>query len=278
MSTLLLTIVLATALLHASWNIIVKSGNNKLFETGLTATGGFLLGLSFLPFLPVPTAASWPFLCFSCLCHTTYYVFMARAYETTDISTAYTVMRGAAPLITSTFLLFFDMSLSLMGWIGIGFLCTGIFCLAVDTKKGVSGWRGIKAALITAGIIAAYTLTDGLGARANADGASYACWLFVLKMLPMQTYLLWRHGESYLKYVLTRPCPGIVGGMACFLSYGIAVWAMTKAPIAMVAALRETSVIFGMLLAVLCLHEKFSLQRTMAVVLVAAGASLLKIS
>ncbi|MBO4300336.1 MAG: EamA family transporter [Desulfovibrio sp.] len=278
MSTFMLTIILAAALLHASWNIIVKKGGNKLFETGLTATGAFLPALCFLPFLPLPAPASWPFLCLSSLCHTAYYVCMASAYEKTDLSVGYTVMRGAAPLITSIVLLCFGMGLSLLAWIGVCALCAGILSLAGEAKGRKYGWRGLNSALLTAVVIAAYTLTDGLGARASGDGASYACWLFALKMLPMQAFLVLRHGKAYLNYVSGKPTPGILGGMACFVSYGIAIWAMTKAPIAMVAALRETSVIFGMLLSVLFLHEKFTLPRVVAVVLVTSGAALLKVS
>ncbi len=278
MSISLLLLILGAALLHASWNIVVKSGDNKLFETGLTTTGGFLAGLCFLPFLPLPDAASWPFLCLSCLCHTTYYLCMASAYEKADLSLSYTVMRGVAPLLTSFVMLLLGTGLSGMAWGGVCTLCAGILCLAGDTARRAAGWRGMKAALLTAVVITAYTLTDGLGARCSGDGASYACWLFVLKMAPLQAIIFWRNGAGYLHYVRARPLPGLMGGVACFFSYGIAIWAMTKAPIAVVAALRETSVIFGMLLAVLFLRETFTPLRALAVLLVAGGAALLKLA
>lgn len=278
MSASLLSLILGAALLHASWNIIIKSGGNKLYETGLTATGGFLVGLCFLPFLPAPDAASWPFLCLSCLIHTVYYLWMASAYEKADLTLSYTVMRGVAPLLTSLVTVFLGTALPGMAWGGVCTLCAGILCLACDAARRASGCRGMGTALLTAVIISAYTLTDGMGARSSGDGASYACWLFVLKMAPIQAVLLWRNGAAYLRYARLRPLPGIMGGAACFFSYGIAIWAMTRAPIAVVAALRETAVIFGMLLAVLFLHEEFSLLRALAVLLVAGGAALLKLA
>ncbi len=278
MSAILFAVILCAAMLHATWNLIVKSGGNKLFETGLTATGACLPSLCLLPFLPLPDMAAWPFLCFSSLCHTVYYVCMSSAYEKADLSISYTIMRGTAPLLTSVAILMGGAVLSPLAWGGVCTLCAGILCLGWEAVLRSGAWRGMWAALLTAVLIATYTITDGYGARYSGNGVSYACWLFVLKMLPLQTFLLWRCGRAYLRYARSRPAPGLLGGVACFVSYGVAVWAMTKAPIAMVAALRETSVIFGMLLAVFFLHEKFTLLRAFAVVLVAGGAALLKLA
>ncbi len=278
MSAMLLAIILGAAMLHATWNIIVKSGGNKFFETGLIAIGSCLTGLCFLPFLPVPDMAAWPLLCFSCLCHTVYNMSMASAYEKADLSITYTIMRGVAPLLTSVAILIGGTVLSPMAWGGVCVLCVGILCLGWEAMRRSGAWRGMRSALLTAIVIAIYTITDGYGARLSGHGASYACWLFVLKMLPIQAVLFWRRGSKYIRYARSRPVPGLLGGVANFFSYGIAIWAMTKAPIAMVAALRETSVIFGMLLAVFFLHEKFTLLRAFAVVLVAGGAAFLKLA
>ncbi|MCR5813223.1 MAG: EamA family transporter [Desulfovibrio sp.] len=278
MSTSLLLLILATALLHATWNLIIKSGDNKLFETGLLTAGGFFLCLCLLPFLPLPRPEAWPYLAISCLCHTVYYIYLAGTYEKVDLCLGYTVMRGTAPLLTSLFLLLLGNSLSLPAFGGVLVLCSGIFCLACDALRGGSGARGIQYSLITAVLIAGYTLLDGLGARQSGDGASYACWLFVLKMVPLTTYILLRYKRSYWQYARKRPLPGLLGGVACVISYGIAIWAMTKAPIPVVAALRETSVIFGMLLSILILHEKLTVLRVVAVLLVAAGAAILKLA
>lgn len=273
----LLCILLAAAFLHAAWNCIIKGGNNKHYETGLITTGSFLAGICCLPFIPTPVLASWPYLCLSCLCHTGYYLCLASAYEKTDLTVGYTVMRGVAPLLTSLALLLLGERLPGIAWVGVCILCLGILSLAFEAQHHIGTHQGLTTSLATAAVIAAYTLTDGLGARRNGDAVSYVCWLFVLKMLPMQAWLLWRHGSNYTRYARTRPWPGILGGLACFGSYGIAIWAMTMAPIAVVAALRETSVVFGMLVAVFWLHEPFTLVRGLAVLLVAGGAILLNL-
>lgn len=278
MSTSLMLLILAASLLHATWNIIIKSGDNKLFETGLLTTGGFLLCLLILPFVPLPDARSWPYLAASSCCHTVYYIYLAVAYEKVDLSLGYTVMRGTAPLITSLVLLVLGTQLSLPAFGGILVLCSGILCLASDAVRSGAGLRGIEVSLVTAVLIAGYTLLDGLGARESGNGAAYACWLFVLKMFPLTAYILLRYRRAYLSYARKRPVPGLLGGVACVLSYGLAIWAMTKAPIPVVAALRETSVIFGLLLSIAILHEKFTRLRAIAVLLVAAGAAILKLA
>ncbi|MBO4335929.1 MAG: EamA family transporter [Desulfovibrio sp.] len=278
MSTSLLLLILGAALLYATWNIIIKNGDNKLFETGLLTTGGFLLCLLLLPFLPLPRTESWPYLTISCLCHTVYYIYLASTYEKVDLCLGYTVMRGTAPLLTSLFLLLWGSKLSFSAFGGIAVLCSGILCLACDALRGGSGLRGIQFSLITAVLIACYTMLDGLGALQSGSAAAYACWLFVLKMFPLSAYILLRHKQAYLAYVRQCPLPGLLGGVACVLSYGLAIWAMTRAPIPVVAALRETAVIFGMLLSVCILHEKFTLLRAVAVLLVAAGAAILKLA
>ena len=278
MSIHIFILVLFSALLHASWNIIVKNGENKLFESGLNALGGGLGAICIVFFLPPLSPSAWPYLCISCLCHLTYYICIAEAYEKVDLSFGYTIMRGCAPLLTSLAMLFLGSSLSLGAWSGVVMLCCGIFCLARDNMRRGAGWGDILISVRTSFVIMGYTLADGLGAQHNGDAVSYACWIFVLNVFPLHFYILARSGKSYLPYVRGRIIPGLCGGLAGLGSYGIAIWAMTHAPIASVAALREMSVIFGMLLAVLLLHEKFTVWRGVAVVLVAGGAMLIKLT
>ena len=276
-SYIVLTVLFA-ALLHALWNIIVKGGENKLFETGLNALGAGLGAACIVPFLPPVSPEAWPYLGMSCICHFTYYICIAEAYKKSDLSFSYTIMRGCAPLLTSLAMLFFNVSLSLGAWCGVLLLCCGIFCLAGDNARRGADRSAILLSLRTSFVIMGYTLADGLGARHSGSAVSYACWIFVLNILPLNTFIFWRHGLSYARYVRKRAAIGFFGGLADLGSYGIAIWAMTIAPIAMVAALRETSVIFGMLLAVVLLHEKFTFWRGIAVVLVAFGAMILKLT
>ena len=278
MSPFVLLAILFAAFLHALWNIIVKSGGNKLFETGLNAFGGFCGALCFLPFLPPLPQAAWPYLVISCTCHLGYYLCISAAYERVDMSFAYTVMRGSAPLLTSLALLAAGVGMGLGAWCGVLTLCAGILFLASDNMRRGYGWSEVFISLRTSCVIMGYTLADGLGARESGNAATYTTWIFLINALPVHVYILWRYGLSYVNYARKRLLVGTVGGFASMGSYGIALWAMTLAPIAVVAALRETSVIFGMLLAVWLLHERFTLQRGFSVLMVVAGAVLLKLA
>ena len=276
MSLSLILPVLLAALLHASWNSIVKGGQNKLYESAMNCLGGGLGALFLVPFVSFPAPEAWPLLCLSCLCHLTYYICISAAYKEMDLSVGYTIMRGTAPLLTALFMAIWGAPLTLLGWVGLLTICAGIGCLALGRRP--PGRRGMFLALRTSVVIMGYTLADGFGAQHSGDSIGYACWIFVLNIFPLHALILWRNGADYLRYLRRRAVPGISGGVCGLASYGIAIWAMTQAPIALVAALRETSVIFGMLLGVAFLGESFSALRALAVVLVACGGMLLRLA
>lgn len=269
-------VVLAGALLHATWNIIIKSGGNKLFETGMKCLGGGLGALCILPFLPPPARESWKFLALSCFFHIFYYICVAATYRTADLSVGYTIMRGSAPLFTALVLCLLGNALGIPAWIGVLTLCAGILSLALEQKYTRRDMKGILYSLRTSAVIMCYTLADGYGAKASGAGVAYACWLFVLNLFPINIYLAARYGGEYLTYVRKRLFFGLGGGLASLGAYGTAIWAMAQAPIVLVAALRETSVIFGMIMAILFLGERLTLLRCLAVLLVALGAALLR--
>ena len=179
-------------------------------------------------------------------------------------------------MLTALALCVLGVPLSLAGWGCVLLLCSGILTLALEQQVSrKAGLKGIFYSLRTAFVIMGYTLADGYGARASGDGLSYACWIFFLNILPLHCYVLGRYGKDYLHYLRKRAVVGIGGGLAGLGSYGIAIWAMTVAPIALVAALRESSVIFGMFLAVIFLGEKLSPVRVLAILLVMGGAMML---
>jgi drug/metabolite transporter (DMT)-like permease len=266
-------VMLGAALLHAAWNAIIKGGGNALFEAVLKTMGGGVAVCCILPFLPLPDPRSLPYLGASCTIHLAYYTFLGLSYRNADMSIAYTLMRGTAPLLTSLALvLVLGVPLSAGGWIGVVLLSTGILALSADAlRQGRPAWRGCCAALANALVIMCYTLADGYGGRASLNPVSYVCWLFFLNAFPMTLLVYWRCRGEFTAYVRRRWRFGLLGGACSLGSYGIAVWAMTRAPIAMVAALRESSVIFGMLLAVFFLGERVTFARVLAVLLVAAG-------
>lgn len=278
MSPGVLFLVLAGAFLHALWNVIVKGGSEKLYELGINALGAGLCAFMLVFFVPLPQGESIWILPLSALFHFLYYLSMAGAYRVADLTLCYTVMRGSAPMLTALALLACGSNLPLSGWAGISLLCAGIFCLALQAARlAGSQSRGIIYALRTALAITAYTLADGFGARLSGNGFSYCVWLFILNIAPINAWLLLKSDSSYVAYLRKRVRIGLAGGLASFLSYGIAIWAMTVAPIALVAGLRETSVIFAMLLAVLFLRERLTPLRVSAVALVAAGAVLARL-
>lgn len=272
--------VLGGALLHSLWNVIIKGGKEKLFEAVLNTMGGGAGVLLVLPFLPTPAPESWGYLAASCTIHILYYSFLSFAYKYTDMSYGYTIMRGAAPLMTSTVLaLGFGVALSAGGWAGVLLLSAGILTLAVDAARRVDfSWLGTGLALANAVVVMGYTVSDGFGARASGHAVSYVCWLFFFNAFPMTLIVSARYRKKFWDYALLRWKYGLFGGLCSLGAYGVTIWAMSEAPMALVAALRETSVIFGLLLAVVFLKEKVSLFRGVAVCLVMAGMVCMKMA
>lgn len=277
MSYSIFFLILAAAFFHASWNLIVKGGENKLFEIAINALGGGLGALFLLPFTDFPGTACLPMLILSCLSHIVYYLAMAAAYKTGEMILTYTIMRGSAPVFTALTLTLLGHPLPFLGWAGILILCCGILSLAVDNSPSDKKKKSVLYALRAAFIIMTYTLADGLGARSASSSLAYTCWLYLVNTVPIQIWVITRNGKEYLTYLKKRAPLGILGGLCGLASYGIAIWAMTKAPIAIVGALRETSVIFGMILAVLFLKEKLTFRRLLAVILVTLGAMLARL-
>ena len=271
--------VLGGALLHSLWNVIIKGGREKLFEAVLNTMGGGVGVLLVLPFLPLPLRDSWGYLAASCTIHILYYTFLSFAYKHTDMSYGYTIMRGAAPLMTSTVLaLGFGVTLNAGGWAGVLLLSAGILTLAVDAARRVDfSWPGTLMALANAVVVMGYTVSDGFGARASGHAVSYVCWLFFFNAFPMTLIVNAKYGKKFRDYARQRWQYGLFGGLCSLGAYGVTIWAMSMAPMALVAALRETSVIFGLLLAVIFLKEKVSPLRVVAVCLVMAGMLCMKV-
>ena len=273
MSAFVFFLLLAAALFHASWNIIVKSGANKLFEIGLNSLGGFVGAICILPFTEFPGLNCIPMLFISCITHLAYYFSMAVTYKLADLSVAYPVMRGSAPIFTALCLTLLGHPLPSNGWLAILLLCAGILSLSGEQFFSANRqFKGILFALFSAIIIMGYTIADGFGARLSQSSLSYTAWMYIINMIPLQLLILLKHKAAYLPYMKKRLLPGIFGGICGICSYGIALWAMTKTSIALVSALRETSVIFGIILAVIFLHERLGFLRLIAILLVTAGA------
>ena len=267
-------IVLVAAMLHAAWNALIKSGADKLLDAVMLCAAAGVIAVMVLPFLPAPAAASWGYLVASTLIHVVYFCLVALAYRDADMSFIYPLMRGAAPLFTALITVFVvGESVSVGGWIGVVLLCVGVASLALDGHRSarVPGRMWVLA-LANAAIIVSYTVVDGVGVRLSGNAWSYVLWLFALIAVPMVAVGCVMRGKAMaaLSFAVWRK--GFVGGACSIASYGLALWAMMLVPIALVAALRETSVLFGTAIAALLLHEKFGRLRWLAAACIAAGA------
>lgn len=268
--------VLAAALVHAGWNVLVKGAADKLAMTVSVALGAAIVSAAILPFLSLPAPESWPFLGASVLLQSVYYLLIARAYRIADMSLAYPLMRGAAPLVVAlSGAMVFGETLRSGQWMAIGLISAGIGALALGAFRQPLGAAGGITALCNAMVIAAYTLVDASGVRLSGAPVAYALLLAVLTgVVTLATVFAGRARPRFGGRTLGL---GLVGGAATTLSYGVALWAMTRAPVAPVAALRETSIIFALVLSRLVFGEKVGGRRIAAALLVMAGVAALRL-
>ena len=272
-----LLVVLLGALLHASWNLLVKLGRNTHVATANVFIGSGALAAVALPFLPFPAPASWPYLAVSVLAELVYGVLLTKAYRTGDLSHAYPLMRGTAPMLVAFgSLALAGERLSGLGWTGVSLISGGILLLVFDAHFRGRSAAATRFAMLTALVIAAYTTVDGVGVRVSGSAISYAFWNFFLTGTPWLMWSAVRSGVDRWTQLRGQLPAGIVGGACSLGSYAIAVWAMTRAPVAAVAAIRETSIVFGMALGVLVLHERVTLVRALAAVAVTVGVYVMR--
>jgi len=286
MAPSVVAIVLCGALLHAGWNALVKKGRDPFLSSVLVASGAGLISLPLLPFLAQPAAASWPYALASTVIHYAYYGLLAAAYRHGDMSHAYPLMRGSAPLLVAlSSVPLLGEHLSVTQYAAVACISGGIFGLWFATRSGAtanahgrSRSRATSYALLNALVIAAYTLIDGLGARASAAPAAYVMWLHVLSAIGLLAWCLLRCPRELNDYARQYWKVAILGGAGTLGAYGLALWAMTVAPLAAVAALRETSILFAALIAKFFLSERIGSKRALAIAAIATGAVLMRLA
>ena len=275
MSFMVFAVVLAAALLHASWNAIVKAGGDTFLTTMMVTTMAAAIAAVILPFLSVPVPASWPYAVASTCFQIPYLLLVARTYRITDMSQAYPLMRGTAPLIVALVSVFgMGDDLTPIAWLGVLGICLGVVSIALGGE--FTDRKGLYLPLLNAFFIAAYTLIDGAGVRRSGSPAAYTLWVFLLTGLPLTLWTIATRRSSFAAYCGRYWRQGIVGGIGTTASYGLALWAMTIAPVAVVAALRETSIVFGTMIAGLVLKESVGSRRVVAACIIAGGAAILR--
>jgi drug/metabolite transporter (DMT)-like permease len=270
-------ILLFAALLHASWNAIVKASGDKMYAAISVSGSAAVIALLLLPFAPQPTLASAPYLLLSSALQVVYTVLVAKTYQVSDMSQTYPLMRGTAPLLVAIVsVVFLGDRLSPLAWSGIGVICLAILAMAYNGRT--SSRRGVVLALINACFIAGYTLVDGTGVRLSGSALGYTLWSFLMNGSCLLGWATIARRHEVSRYLRQHWHKGLLGGISTMGSYGLALWAMTQAPLAVVAALRETSILFGALIAFVLLKERVIPLRIAAACGIAAGAILLRLS
>ena len=273
-------LVLFGAACHAGWNALIKFGLEPFTTMALIAIASMLVALPMAPFVGFPVAEAWPWLIASVILHLGYYIGLTEAYRTGDMSQVYPIARGSAPLMTAT------ASATLLGevlswraWLGIAVLAAGIFLISFRGSRDLAkiDKRAVGFALFTAVTICGYSIVDGTGARVAGNAHAYTVWLFIMDGVMMTILAPLRRGSGVFAGTIRYWKSGLVGGGLSLVAYWIAIWAMTVAPIAIVAALRETSVLFGAAIAVFLLGEPLRATRMVAALMIVTGLALIRL-
>jgi drug/metabolite transporter (DMT)-like permease len=276
-ATVFLAVMLA-AVLHAGWNAAIKTGLSKQTSMFVLAVGHALIGLALVPAFEVPPPEVWPWLFASGFIHMAYQLFLAYAYEQGDLSRVYPIARGTAPLIVLVVgLVALAEPMTGAEVAGILVLGGGIALMARGVFHNGESRRLLPFAIGSAVATAGYTLADGLGARVWGEPVAYVAWLMILSALLYTPAVLALNGRRVLRADARAWAVGMAAAAASFLAYAIAVWAMTRAPIPLVGALRETSILFAVLLGWLMFGERMDRGKIVAAALIVAGVALTRL-
>lgn len=278
MEPLVYFVVIVAACLHASWNALLKGGADKYVGMTAVVVGHAPIALALMPFAPRPEPESWPYIIAGVALHSGYQIFLMASYRIGDLTQVYPIARGSAPLLVAAVsVLFLGVVLSSTALMAVAAIGIGIMSLSF--VRQADGQRNMRAALLaftTGCFIAGYSLVDGLGARAAGTSLGFYAWLALLNAVVFAlTMRIWKPGT------LTRVATGgrtmlLVGGAGSFTAYALVMWAFTQAPIALVTALRETSIVFALLIGVVFLKERLDLAKVASTMVTVAGAILVR--
>lgn len=266
--------------MHAGWNVLVKLKLDRFLSLFLIQLLTGVMGIAMLALFAWPSGASLPYALVSGLLHLGYNLFLVRSYRTGDLSQVYPIARGTAPLLTLIVVWFVAREqIGLTGVLGIGVLVAGIWMVSFVGRRGVKlDGLTLLFALGTSVFIAAYTVVDGLGGRASGSPSGYAALVFILDSLAMLAYAMATRGPRIFAAVAPHWRNGLAGALLSGVAYWIVIWAMSHASIAAVAALRETSILFVMLMSMRVLKEQVTAGRIAGALLIVAGAAMLRLA
>ncbi|WP_411126010.1 EamA family transporter [Streptomyces sp. x-19] len=279
MTPLVVAAVLLAAVTHASWNAIAHGIRDQLLAFTLVGGGGALCGALLACLTPLPAAAAWPYLLGSAVLHILYQALLMQSFRMGDFGQMYPIARGTAPLVVTVLAALFVHEIP-SGWAlaGVALASAGLVGLAVWGIRGSGArphWPAIAAAVATGLSIASYTTVDGLGVRASETSLGYIGWLMLLEGLAIPVYALVTRRGRLVAELRPFALRGLAGGVLSVFAYGLVLWAQTRAPLAPIAALRESSIIVGAAIGTVFFKERFGLPRLAAAGLMVAGIGLM---
>lgn len=279
MNTTVTLLVLLAALFHALWNALVKQSGTPLISIAGIALSCGLFSALFLPYVGWPESALWPWIFASIGIHTVYMITLSQAYRYGDFSLAYPIARGTAPaIVVIVSLIFLNETFDSAQLIAIGGILLGIFIyVSQRVGKVLSDPRSLLYALITASLIASYTLLDGSASRLAKVSLNYITWTLFLQIIPIFSYMLYKHGMVGVQSLKASFWQMLGGGFMAFVGYATVLWAMTQAPIALVATLRETSIIIAALIGMIWMKEAGGWRRIGAAIIIFISVVYLKV-
>ena len=270
--------VLFAAVLHAGWNAVIRSGGDRFQGMLLLTFTQGLMALVMAAFVPLPDGIVWVWVLGSGLVHTSYKLFLAAAYQHGDLSRVYPIARGAAPMIV-VLVGYFLLADTIEGkeYVGIGLIGVGVMMMAHGVFSNGESRRLIPLALGSAICTAGYTILDGMGARVAMNATMFTAWLFIFDAMFFTMYSLISRGTAVFQASSRAWGIGAFAGVLSLATYWIAVWAMTVAPIALVAAVRETSVLFAVVIGAVVLKEKVGIGKILAALVIGAGVVIIRL-
>ena len=281
MEPLVILMVLSAAVMHAVWNSILKVGADRLMTMSVVIGVGGLLSPALMIGGPAPAPESWFYIVLSAAIHCAYFFFLIQAYEVGDLSHAYPLARGSAPLMVAAGGAWFAGELlNPLEIFAVVLVSAGIISLMLTGDGGSRGpnWRTLAYPLATGVMIAAYTVTDGLGVRLSGNPASYIGWLFLFSALPIVAFTIHRRRRAVLDFLSAHGKRAIAGGVLAFTAYSLAIWALSLGVMVHVSALRETSVVIAALIGTRLLGEPYGLRRVLSASTVTVGVILLLVA
>ncbi|WP_432003616.1 EamA family transporter [Streptomyces sioyaensis] len=279
MTPLVVAAVLLAAVTHASWNALAHGIRDQLLAFTLVGGGGALCGLAMAAVTPLPAAGAWPYLLASAVLHIVYQALLMQSFRLGEFGQMYPIARGTAPLVVTVLAAVFVHEVP-GGWAlaGVALASAGLVGVALWGIRG-SGtrphWPAIIAALATGLAIASYTTVDGLGVRASGSSLGYIAWLMLLEGIVIPAYALATRGRQLLTELRPVALRGLAGGVLSVFAYGLVLWAQTRAPLAPIAALRESSIIVGAAIGAVFFRERFGAPRIAAAGLMVIGIGLM---